>query len=367
MQLNQNQRGVLRALLEALVDQQRARVIVPPNQPSAGFWFGGGNVVADGDALWLTGRYRDFGDSTTGVAAGRRGIECTLLRSTDGGQSFTKVRSWTKADLSKSAEVLSIEGTALHRRPDGSWELFVSTEKNIPYPAEYKEYQKPGTGVWSIDRMRGPSPDRIEPADLSTVLASEDPEHLHLKDPVIYSSDESTSLIFCVHPMSWTSSNTGMATRPAESTAFSPPTWQLVSRGNVWDIAVTRVTSRLAVPRYGALSEIDPVDVLFYDGAEGLRPVPENPNANRRPRGYSCEELGGAFWSPAGEPTDARRISEMKPLFLSPFGTGSSRYVSAIPFRGGIYATWQQAQADGSQPLVSNFLSKEEVTSILSR
>ena len=65
-----------------------------------------------------------------------------------------KVIGFSKADLSRpGAEVLSIEGVALHRQPDGTWELFISSEKDRPYPTGYGNYQKAGTGVWSIDRL----------------------------------------------------------------------------------------------------------------------------------------------------------------------------------------------------------------------
>ena len=70
-----------------------------------------------------------------------------------------QVCSWSKANLSRAEwTVLSIEGTALHARSDGTWELFISSEKEMPYPASLRDYQKPGTGVWTIDRICGPSP-----------------------------------------------------------------------------------------------------------------------------------------------------------------------------------------------------------------
>ena len=49
-----------------------------------GFWFGGGNMVQDHDGtLWLVGRYRNHGDSRTGLGAGERGLELALFRSDD--------------------------------------------------------------------------------------------------------------------------------------------------------------------------------------------------------------------------------------------------------------------------------------------
>ena len=365
-QLTQIQERVLVTFLRALVHQERARIIVPANQRRPGFWFGGGNLVRDGEVLWLTGRYRDQGDSRTGLAAGTRGLECSLFRSSDGGRNFEKIRSWSKTELSRDAEVLSIEGTSLHRLPDGAWELFVSTEKDVAYPRAYADYQKPGTGVWSIDRMTGDSADGIVPDTLVTVLASEDPGSLHVKDPVAYDDAEDTGLLFCSHPIAWTSSNSGLAVRRKGEAPFEVESWQLVPRGTIWDVAVTRITSRLPLPRRGHLESLPPLVVLFYDGAECVRQLEENPHALKRPRGYSCEELGGAFWAPADDLAAARRLSLAQPLFVSPHGTGSSRYVSTLTTPEGIYATWQQSQPDGSQALVLNFLANDEVGSLLS-
>ena len=54
-----------------LIDQEKARVIVPANDQEKGYWFGGGNMISDEFGnLWLIGRYRDHGDSRTGVGAG---------------------------------------------------------------------------------------------------------------------------------------------------------------------------------------------------------------------------------------------------------------------------------------------------------
>ena len=94
--------------------------------------------------------------------------------------------------------------------------------------------------------------------------------------------------------------------------------------------------------------------MLFYDGAECLRPLEPNPRAAARPRGYSCEELGGALWGPLDEPADLRRLSRVAPLFVSPHGTGCSRYLSTLWLEDALVAFWQQGQPDGSQPLVSH-------------
>ena len=70
--------------------------------------------------------------------------------------------------------------------------------------------------------------------------------------------------------------------------------------------------------------------VYFYDGLECYRPHEQNPGGVARPRGYSCEELGGACYGLADDFPRMTRLSRTFPLFVSPHGTGCSRYVDAL-------------------------------------
>lgn len=368
-QLSTTHQQRLLNLLAALIDQQRARPLIPPYAAQPGFWFGGGNLASDTDGtIWLTGRYRNFGDSRTGLQAGERGLECAIFRSDDQGASFAKVRSFSKADLSQSGKtVVSIEGTALYHRPDGRWEYYVSAEKDEPYPLPWESYQKPGTGVWSIDRMVADTPTDFDAAALIPVLHGRDhPEYLHIKDPVVFGlPDDSTALVFCSHPFTWASSNSGLALRPAGAESYALRAWEMVGRGAAWDIAATRITARFPIPRRGVFADLPPASVYFYDGAECLRAHDENRQAHKRPRGYSCEEIGGAFFGWDDEFPRITRLSVTQPLFVSPWGTGCSRYVDVLATGDGLLATWQQSQADGSQPLVNHRLAQADVAAIL--
>jgi hypothetical protein len=364
-----HQTEALKRLLSELVNQHRARVLVWPYRNELGYWFGGGSLVRDADgAIWLSGRYRNHGDSRTGLQAGQRGLECSVLRSTDGGQTFEKVRSWSKEDLSQCGRrVLSIEGTALHQLADGTWELFVSSEKEFSYPESVRHYQKPGTGVWTIDRLAGPSMEGLGAVTTVPMLGAQDhPECLHVKDPVVFvDAAGDTQMLFCSHPYNWTSSNTGLAERTAGQSSFHVESWEVVSRGFTWDVAATRITDRMPVPNLGLFADVPACAVYFYDGAECLRPHEESPLARKRARGYSCEEIGGALWGWDECFPMMERLSRLEPLFVSPWGTGCSRYVHTLVMEDGILATWQQSQVDGSQPLVSHWLSMDEIGSIL--
>lgn len=357
----------LRALASALIDQRSARILVPPQQPAPGFWFGGGNLVREpSGAFLLSGRYRNVGDSRTGLQAGERGLECALFRAETFDGRFQKVKAWSKADLSlPGAAVTSIEGTALRQTPAGI-ELYVSLEKAIPYPADVAAFQKPGTGVWSINRLRAATADALGPADNRPVLASDDPVALHVKDPVVADDGRGDlQLLFCEHPHTWSCSYTGWASSRAGSDALTVRDPYILPRGHVWDVAAARVTNRLRVPRLGVFRELPPLSLYFYDGAECVREHEQNARAVRRPRGYSCEEIGGLAWGWDDAFPALQSLTPLAPLFVSPHGTGCSRYVSTLTTEAALCATWQQSQPDRSQPLVGHALPMETVERLL--
>lgn len=352
----------LRRVAALLIDQERASVIVPTMRPSTGHWFGGGNMVEDAQGtLWLVGRYRNQGDSRTGLGAGERGLELAIFRSDDRGKSFTKSIRFSKDDLNVgSQQVLSIEGSALGVSDRGI-ELFVSTEKaGIGYPDGLESYLKPGTGVWTIDRLEADSMEGLRRSDVQTILQSTDPRFVHIKDPFLGFHHGKQCLFFCSHPFCWTSSNTGYVDLDQHGQPSGEPCFDFFQRGFTWDVAMTRGTAVLPLP--AAAGELS---LMFYDGGECVRNLDEHSAAVKRPRGYSCEELGGIAYLDANDLGSIRRISVTEPAFVSPHGTGCSRYVDVLATEEGYFATWQQGQADGSQPLVMNFVPRADVDALL--
>ncbi len=349
----------------ALVDQQKARVIIPPQESNQGFWFGGGNMIEDDEGnLFVVGRYRNGGDSRTGLKAGERGCELSFFCSCDRGETFEKIVHFKKADLNVGdKEVLSIEGAAIQFIENGV-ELFVSTEKDhVGYPAEVKSHLKPGTGVWSIEKLTAGSIQELAESSVKTVLKTDDPQFVHIKDPFLYRNNERSYLLFCSHPYSWTSSNTGYSVY--HDGQFEEPVYDFFHRGFTWDVAMTRGTCIIDVPQLGDFQDLS-VSLIFYDGGECVRNLDEHQDAVSRPRGYSCEELGGVGYMIDGQISQIQRLSVNQPLFVSPYGTGCSRYVDVLKTTEGFYSTWQQSQEDCSQPLVMNFLSNESALMILS-
>ena len=343
-----------------LLDQENAEVLVEPRRHEDGFWFGGGNICEgqNGD-LWLVGRYRNGGDSRTGVEAGPRGAELLLMHSEDGGRNFEPAFSWKKQDLAPAGDkVLSIEGAALSRKGEGV-ELYVSSEKDRVYPETVRGAQKGGTGVWSIDVLRAGSMNELAHAPVEPVLGSDNPVWLHVKDPVIFQDGGRRILIYCSHPYCWSSSNTGYAVEVPGNDHWDNASWCLKSRGPCWDVAAFRITDRLALPPVGVL-ESGRFSMYFYDGAECIHDHGGDP-----PTGYSCEEVGGLVVGHDEEFPHLERISVKRPLFLSPYGRGTSRYVSVFDAGDRYIATWQQSRPDLSQPLVVNEVPRESVEKVL--
>ncbi|MDP6794989.1 MAG: exo-alpha-sialidase [Verrucomicrobiota bacterium] len=366
-ELNAKGKEALLNLARELVDQDAASVLVEPQQNADGFWFGSGNIIEPEKGRYLLcGRYRNHGDSRTGIGAGARGLEFAVFEGASPTGPFRKIRSFSKRDLSQPDKpVVSIEGGKLFAGP-GGLELFVSTEKGIGYPDALASFQKPGTGVWSIDRTSAPDAAGLDSSTLTQVLSSNEGATLHIKDPVVFESPTGgTVLMYCSHPFSWSSSNTGLAVRAVEGDVFELKTHSVLERGATWDVACTRVTDLLAVPQVGRFASLPPLSLYFYDGAECLRSLDENASAVSRPRGYSCEELGGLAWGWDAAFPEMHRLSVEFPLFISPHGTGCSRYVSTLVTAGGIMASWQQSQPDRSQPLVGNFVGSETVAGLL--
>ena len=362
-----NLREKLCTLGLALVNQELAQVAVPPQNASDGYWFGGGNVIMDKDgSLLLCGRYRNYGDSRTGTGAGERGLEFAIFRSPDPFGNWEKIKSFTKSDLAcNGLDVVSIEGGGLLRTEKG-YELFISTEKDKSYPEGFEGFQKPGTGVWSIDWLVTDRIENLNPSKLISILKTEDLATLHIKDPVpVPHPNSGTALLFCNHPFNWSSSNTGLATRESGTEKFISVTDSILQRGKAWDVACTRLTERLPLPRVGILKDLPALSLYFYDGAECLRQLDENPLAVTRTRGWSCEEIGGLAVGIDDEFPKLERLSVNFPLFTSTNGTGSSRYVSTVVTHDGILSAWQQSQNDRSQPLVTHFLAMEEAENIL--
>jgi hypothetical protein len=76
--------------------------------------------------------------------------------------------------------------------------------------------------------------------------------------------------------------------------------------------------------------------------------------------------LGGLAYGFDQDFPRLHRLSQLGPLFLSPEGTQSNRYVSVLAEgEGGLWATWQRSVASGAQPLFLHHLKGEKVRALL--
>ncbi len=372
-------REKLEKLGHALINQEKARIIIPAMDNREGFWFGGGNMVEDKKGnFYLCGRYRNAGDSRYGLGKGERGLELAIFKSEDRGKSFHKILSFSKKELTyENFEVISIEGSWLKLEtkttPKGSdlqfpgVKLYVSTEKaNIPYPRGLESFKKPGTGVWTIDIIEADSVETLKSQNIKPLLSSDNSQYLHVKDPFGFTDNRGNTVLgFCTHPFCWSSSNSAYAVINRKTGKIEEVDYTFFPRGFTWDVAMTRMTDVMKVPKLGVLKDLPTIYLIFYDGGESVRKYEEHPNAVKRPRGYSCEEIGGLAFSTEEDFPEVERLSINLPAFVSPYGTGASRYVSTLVTDEGIYATWEQSQENRSQPLVMHFLSMEDVEWIL--
>ncbi len=347
----------MRAFAHTLVDPARARIAIHPERADKGYWFGGGNMaVGPNRRLYLTGRYRNSGDSRTGLDLGDRGKELAVFVSDDGAATWTKVLAFDKRAVAPAGtEALSIEGSAIRFTAAGI-ELYVSSEKRRPYPDPVAAYEKPGTGIWSIERLTAPTVEALRDARPQTIVASADPATLQIKDPFLAERrDGSLMLFFCHHSFNWSSSGTGYLALDSRGQPAGSPVFDCYPRGPAWDVAITRGTCIMPLPPSVAPAG---TGLVFYDGGECLRNLDEHAMARKRPRGYSCEELGGIGYYIDDDPREFVRISDIFPEFISPAGTGCLRYVDVVATDSAWIATWQQSQPDSSQALMINVVAR---------
>jgi len=68
--------------------------------------------------------------------------------------------------------------------------------------------------------------------------------------------------------------------------------------------------------------------------------------------------LGGiAYCFDQEFPLKFHRLSTLFPEFISPFGTGASRYHTLVPLsNGNLLGIWQQSSNNSSQKLIGNIL-----------
>ena len=165
---------------------------------------------------------------------------------------------------------------------------------------------------------------------MTTIARSEKGSTLHYKDPVAFLQMMEIPTSFLPPSILLVQFKQWVAHKKENQAYFELISENILERGNSWDVACSRVTEKLSVPKIGPFADLPDLSIYFYDGAECLRPLDQNAKAAKRPRGYSCEELGGLAWGKDTEFPKLNKLSIDFPLFISPHGTGCDRYASAV-------------------------------------
>jgi hypothetical protein len=288
-------------------DVAGATVVQEPMGKGPGHWAGGPSAaLGDDGAFYLGYRFRrPFGEG--------RGFLNVVARSEDGERFDTLV----ELDR-KEFGCESLERPALVAVPGGGWRLYVSCAT-------------PGTYHWRVDLLEAADPMRFDARSARTVLPGD--AHTGVKDPVILWHGGRWHMWLCCHPLEDSSATDRMTTRYGTSTDGID--WDLhdVALGPTpgsWDARGARVTSVLVDgDRWRA----------YYDGRDSAEDNAE-------------EVTGVALGSSPGA-----LVAQPGPVAVSPWGSGSLRYLSAVPLPdGGLRLYYEASRRDGAHDLRTEYV-----------
>lgn len=291
-----------------LFDPEEGKTILEPPGSGPGSWVGGESIIFDTELNRFYLYYR-LRNPRQGGDPKERGFECRIAESSDGFH-FRDIWSSTKQDY----KAASLERGALVKSLEGKYRLYISFEDTL-------------IGKWKIDMLEAGSPREFDPEKRVKVLEPLDKFVGHVKDPYVMVVGRLYHMFVSYHPAGWQSSYTGLALS-ADGVNFL---WQgdIFPHGTGWDTGISRITSVLYIP---------PLFHVFYDGGENMR--------------SSCEEKAGLAIS--FDLRSYQRVSQNGPLFASPYGSGSLRYVDTIMVNDYIYYYYEYARKDGSHELRMN-------------
>jgi len=310
--------------LPPLFDPQEGMTILEPPGGSAGYWVGAPSVLYDKEVSRFYLYYR--------VRRPRpiRGGECYIAESDDG-VKFTPIWQAKKEDLNSS----SVEKSCLTRTMDGKYRLYIS-------------YVDPADNRWRIDMMEASHPEEFKTDKRKEILTASSIQCEGVKDPYVLivggkyymivsyaltpeKADEKLKrkmhITADVYNTGITKSHTGLA---LSNDGINFEWWgDILSPGKAWDAYASRISCILYLP---------PVFVAFYDGSSTVR--------------KNYEEKTGLAVS--FDLIHYDKVTEEKPLLISPYASGSLRYMDSIIVNNEIYYYYEYAREDGSHEIRMN-------------
>ncbi|HTW07468.1 MAG TPA: sialidase family protein [Acidimicrobiales bacterium] len=292
-------------------DPEQGETVLVPERPGRGYWVGAPCVVAGGGRVLLSYRRRRPRDGS----AQERGHMAAIAESSDGGRTFADIWSMSKQEVGTS----SIERFCLRLGPEGrDWLLYTSWE------------DPPSSGRWRVDLMQASTPDGFSLSRAQAVLLPGDVGVDAVKDPYVLSHGGEVLMYLSTFLTPKGPAPTSLATS-RDGLRFA---WQgqALGVGQGWDAYQARLSSVAAMPG-GFLG--------YYDGAASFADDTE-------------EHCGLAVSS------DLRTwwpVTTRAPALVSPYGTGSLRYVEALTIEGAPWVYYEYTRPDGSHELRRNRLS----------
>ena len=312
-----------------LFDPAEGVTIIEPAGTGDGHWAGAPSVIHDPETARYYMTYRVRKPQPV------RGGECYIAASEDG-VHFETIWSATKEDFDSP----SVERFCLAKAPDGSWLL-------------YPSYVDHADNRWRIDVIQADDPSSFDVGRRQKVLTGPQVGVEGVKDPWViklngfyYMLISYATQLDSLTPeerdrMHATADiyNTGLTlSSTAMAVSHDGLTYQWLGdvfppRPDAWDAYAARI---------GCLIATEHGWIGFYDGGASVE--------------GNYEERTGLVQS--WDLRHFQRLSFDGPLLVSPHGTGSLRYIDAVPLDDEILLYYEYCRADGSHELRMNRLPR---------
>lgn len=286
---------------------QGTTVIEPPGK-GEGYWAGAPSVIFDQpkDRILLYYRFRN---------PKQRGYKGTIAESQDG-KHFEEI--W---DISKDGlEAHSLERAHLMKLPNGKYRLYISYD-----PWSTEEFKG-----WQIDLLEADSIEELKPEERQPVVEPFSKKVGNVKDPYIVEGKNQYKMFVSYHPKDGSSSNTGLTISSDgrnfkwKGDIFPHDTYQ-------WHDGIARITSIL---------KEDSDYYIFYDCEQSMD--------------YSGEEKSTIAVTKNFE--SFKHPQKGSPVFSSPYGTKSLRYITHLRFNNRLYFYYEFSRENGEHELRMNVI-----------